>query len=104
MSVREKQCYKCDETIYEIDGKMATTRDGKQFLQKWDDIQGTIPHYKNCKGRQETPKPDKSSSNQLSFDNKLMMLENRLIILEKLVADLVQQQHGRRPEESGFQE
>jgi len=53
MSVKTKTCFRCKQTVYEIDGMVATTRDGSTFPQKFNDTQGQSPHYKTCSARQQ---------------------------------------------------
>lgn len=58
-NVKQKQCFKCGQTVYET-GAMANKRDGTQFLQKFNEPYGKTPHYKTCSGR---PQNTESTAN-----------------------------------------
>src|SRR5215212_9467152 len=83
MSVKQKECWKCKERVYTIEGKFAgkmvsgqfqafTNRDGTPKLQEYNDMSGEIAHYITCSVRKQAQQfgGQGGQQQQQQFQNK----------------------------------
>lgn len=72
--IKETKCKDCGLTLYTIEGKFAKKKDGTvmDFLQKYEDMDGTIEHFNKCEIGRAKYEAKKAQEKLQKIQNKVM--------------------------------